>query len=1028
MKELVDCPDTAFRPVPWWCWTGEMNYAEMERQLQAMRAQGIREFFVFALYGLEFPFLGEAWWERVAWTLRRCAQLGMQVWIYDDYNWPSGTCAGRVLRDHSWTRSRRFGIERVPVKAGARVVCHPAGEWVGAVIEFSEHEAIRLPLGGRLRLGKLVWTNRFRRDVVLVLVTHQLNEYTGVAARGSAWCTNQAGYLDTLNPRAVKTFLGYIHCEYEKKFKKYFGTTLRGFFTDEPQLSTYRGTYCSEPMFSAFRKRYGYELKGRLHELMADTGKYPVTRYHFWSLLTRLFSRSYLQQISAWCAQRHLLHTGHMLGEESLAWNVTYSGDFYETQKFMQVPGIDLLGGETSYDAGPTWQFGNIPRRGLNVTAKLASSTARFAGRRRIMCEAFGVLPWSQTLLHQKHVLDWLCVLGINLVNDNLMTYTIKGFRKRAGSGKHFSQPWWKYYRYFADYTRRLCALVAHGRLESEIGVLYPTTQAWCLMKPRQDANMQILRESQSASLVKTEKTLYAVSDALLRIHRDYELLFDEVIIGGTLADGCLRTKHACFKTIILPGIDYVRDDVYARLCAFARAGGRLIIVGKRPTIAIAPEKRRCQVLQAIKGAIQLPDVESAALEARLAAQLPLASGAWQVAGEGARSIISAARTIPGGRVLLLANQSPAVQSLRIGWSFRTPVSLWDPDTDRNYAVMPKQTGVERYLCLSLAPHQTLGLVASTRMPTENGENVPGLIQKRATLRPFMMFGRKWRFETETPNIYLPRYRLLPVAHCDAGDKDALPSDDHPGWRPVARNGDASIELSPDNLACFWLRAEIWLRHIPADLAVVVDSGDYAQLWLNGHPLTRQKSKGVWDSHNVSFPLRTMARLGKNILMVKVKPELHYAARIRGGPIMPTFIEPVVVTGSFRVGAAAGREILQKPIASINTGSWVRQGYPYYAGTGVYSQAFSLRAVPARAFLALEKVRDVVEVRINGKAAGVRTWPPYVFDLSGLLRKGDNLVELHVSNTLGNLIQKSWMKKPGIIPAGLLGSVSLRRG
>ena len=54
-------PPTAFYPVPWWAWNGELEFDEMRRQLDIMREQNIFEFFIFALRGLTKPdFLSEA--------------------------------------------------------------------------------------------------------------------------------------------------------------------------------------------------------------------------------------------------------------------------------------------------------------------------------------------------------------------------------------------------------------------------------------------------------------------------------------------------------------------------------------------------------------------------------------------------------------------------------------------------------------------------------------------------------------------------------------------------------------------------------------------------------------------------------------------------------------------------------------------------------------------------------------------------------------------------------------------------------
>ena len=101
---FADPPGT-FRPVPWWAWTGDTDESEITRQLQEMRDKGIREYFLFSMSGLDVPYLETALWRKVRFALKESRRLYMKVWIYDEYNWPSGACAGRILEDHPEMRS-----------------------------------------------------------------------------------------------------------------------------------------------------------------------------------------------------------------------------------------------------------------------------------------------------------------------------------------------------------------------------------------------------------------------------------------------------------------------------------------------------------------------------------------------------------------------------------------------------------------------------------------------------------------------------------------------------------------------------------------------------------------------------------------------------------------------------------------------------------------------------------------------------------------------------------------------------------
>ena len=48
-------PPDEFRPVPWLCYTGSVEDAQVRAAIDQMYQQGIRSFFLFPIYGLEVP-------------------------------------------------------------------------------------------------------------------------------------------------------------------------------------------------------------------------------------------------------------------------------------------------------------------------------------------------------------------------------------------------------------------------------------------------------------------------------------------------------------------------------------------------------------------------------------------------------------------------------------------------------------------------------------------------------------------------------------------------------------------------------------------------------------------------------------------------------------------------------------------------------------------------------------------------------------------------------------------------------------
>ena len=97
-----------------------------------------------------------------------------------------------------------------------------------------------------------------------------------------------------------------------------------------------------------------------------------------------------------------------------------------------------------------------------------------------------------------------------------------------------------------------------------------------------------------------------------------------------------------------------------------------------------------------------------------------------------------------------------------------------------------------------------------------------------------------------------------------------------------------------------------------------------------------------------------------------------------------------------------------------------REDLRLFSGTVRYSCVFSAASASARPALDLGDVRETAEVFLNGRPAGVRLWGPFRYDLTGLIREGENTLEVLVTNTPAP-------KMDGVsLPFGLAGPVTAR--
>ncbi len=116
----------------------------------------------------------------------------------------------------------------------------------------------------------------------------------------------------------------------------------------------------------------------------------------------------------------------------------------------------------------------------------------------------------------------------------------------------------------------------------------------------------------------------------------------------------------------------------------------------------------------------------------------------------------------------------------------------------------------------------------------------------------------------------------------------------------------------------------------------------------------------------------------------------------------------------------------------------------YYAGTAEYKSTFKLKTVPSgRIYLRLGDIANVATVYVNGKDCGVAWTSPYEVDVTDALKKGDNTLQVDVTNTWANALRGSDQGKApfdgiwtnakyrlpgdGLIPAGWFGPYSLIR-
>ena len=113
----------------------------------------------------------------------------------------------------------------------------------------------------------------------------------------------------------------------------------------------------------------------------------------------------------------------------------------------------------------------------------------------------------------------------------------------------------------------------------------------------------------------------------------------------------------------------------------------------------------------------------------------------------------------------------------------------------------------------------------------------------------------------------------------------------------------------------------------------------------------------------------------------------------------------------------------------------LKDRFPSFMGTATYSATVNVPEGCSPSRLHLGKVHEVAEVKVNGQEAGLRWWGDPVFDVTGLLKPGDNRIEVKVTTLMcnymrsleGNSASDRFVHRRSLpaVPSGLLGPVSV---
>jgi len=968
--------------------------------------------------GLRVKFGDVVFWERLSSLIWRAGELGMQVWLYDDYNWPSGTAAGRVIRDNpTYIASGLVFKKYRNVQPTEEVLC-----------VYSRDQA-----------GLLRPTSHPTKKSTAAIVQRMTD--TNFAVNAAPWFLETGGgALDMLNPKAVECFIDIVYREFEENLSEFFGNPIVGVFTDEPQ--NYRPFPWTAQLPRRFEDEYGYDLIPHLGSLVEDVGDFADIRHDYYRLVTLMSREAYYDKLSAWARTHDLLLTGH-LGEEDFIEKLPHThGDLFTPLSRLSVPGTDYLG------SGHGLKENEVLSDAPNMNPKIAASVARTMGRGRTMCEIWGGAGWGVGPRTLKESLDWAAALGINLFVPHAVHVSLMGLRKRDFPPSHFyQQPYWDEFHIFSEYISRVSLITSTGSRRGGVLVLFPTRALWA-------STTDIGRLSPGG--MELCRGIRDVTDLLISRQYGFDYLFEEAIFDGnvTLSDGMAHLGDGRYSVLIIPPTPYLSDFSEEFINRAKMHGVRVILLGSAPDI-LKSHPKRSLILRRI---IHIKDVRG--LEPILKKTVrPDIS----IIGENSDKFVVQCRLYEDSRIYFMSYLGDRAFSGKLVLRGEGNLEIWDPERGERFGVNHFEV-VERGVRLSayFSPGESRIYIIHNNVtgahigwPARPGNPIGRLfLGKRWTITPLQdnMFRiQRWSIIKTSKPVRFPGIRALwkdhrlprsskliitilrvlielvspfiglrrripyrPFKSMDtdfilvdlAGRLLRLPLSQAGLYQKLDIAKDAVrylglplVDSMPPEGSEYEIEANFFMGTIPPKTHLIwEDQKELMEVYVNG-TLVSDKSQEffLWDRSNRRADISRFLRNGKNRIGIKSKqiwfPTLAPAVH---------WIEPVVITGDFNV---SGDVITSKDENSSRL-VWGEEKTGNYSGTVNFRTTFSVprEYVGKRAVLHLEDVRETVEITVNDESVGIRLWPPYSIDVTDFLKIGENSITLGVSNTAENLL------------------------
>lgn len=547
-------PPPDARPMMRWWWFGPaVVKPELGKELRTMAANGIGGVEIQPVYPLALDnpakgirnlrYLSPAFLDDVSFANRTARALGLRVSITLGSGWPYGgphtplaLAAGRLKVIALPASEAASGKPHLAAGDSLIAAFLVSGAISGGGKSFDPATARQFePL--QIESGKPLPAAAAGDSVLYFVASH-----TGQRVKRAAYGA-EGNVLDHFSRAAIDKHLADV------------ATPLVNAFGNEPPYSVFSDSLevfesdWTPDLPAEFKKRRGYDLIPHLPELVAGgTPEAEAVRHDWGQTLSELVRENYLAPLAEFAKVHHTLFRSQTYGQPA----VTLADE--------AVP--QLPEGE-----GPQWRKFSF--------ARWATSAGHLYGRNVISAETWTWLhspAFRATPLDMKAEADRMFLIGINQFVGHGWPYSPTaagepGWNLYAAAVFNSHNPWFPVMPDVMRYMTRVSWLLRQGKPANDVVLLLPEDDAQAAFSL---GHVSVTDEMRKRI---TPELMGAILDA------GYNVDYIDAATINKLGD-------IPYAVLVIPDTERIPLAAYRRIERFATAGGKVIAVGKQPSLA----------------------------------------------------------------------------------------------------------------------------------------------------------------------------------------------------------------------------------------------------------------------------------------------------------------------------------------------------------------------------------------------------------------------------------------------------------